>query len=134
MGKPLLTDDIIEQAKRGEIDLEEHPYYEDYDQEFYDEDYEADYQPSAYKSRRIENAKRNQFQHKLNRILFWVVVLLILLFIDGHIIRERNIVVDYLASRVLAISIWKFHFHIRILNSDFSSCLCHLDIRWNRAT
>ena len=67
MGKPLLTDDIIEQAKRGEIDLEEHPYYEDYDQEFYDEDYEA--------------AKRNQFQHKLNRILFWVVVLLILLFI-----------------------------------------------------
>ena len=47
----------------------------------YDEDYEADYQPSAYKSRRIENAKRNQFQHKLNRILFWVVVLLILLFI-----------------------------------------------------
>ena len=77
MGKPLLTDDIIEQAKRGEIDLEEHPYYEDYDQEFYDEDC----QPSAYKSRRIENAKRNQFQHKLNRILFWVVVLLILLFI-----------------------------------------------------
>ena len=53
MGKPLLTEDIIEQAKRGEIDLEEHPYYEDYDQEFYDEDYEADYQPSAYKSRRI---------------------------------------------------------------------------------
>ena len=78
MGKPLLTDDIIEQAKRGEID---HPYYQDYEKEFYDEDYEANYQPSAYKSRRIENAKRNQFQHKLNRILFWVVVLLILLFI-----------------------------------------------------
>ena len=38
MGKPLLTDDIIEQAKRGEIDLEWHPYYEwDYEQEFYDE-------------------------------------------------------------------------------------------------
>ena len=81
MSKPLLTDDVIEQAKREEIDLEEHPYYEDYEEEFYDEDYEADYQPSAYKSRRIENAKRNQFQHKLNRILFWVVVLLILLFI-----------------------------------------------------
>ncbi len=29
MSKPLLTDDVIEQAKRGEIDLEEHPYYED---------------------------------------------------------------------------------------------------------
>ena len=53
MSKPLLTDDVIEQAKRGEIDLEEYPYYEDYEQEFYDEDYEADYQPSAYKSRRL---------------------------------------------------------------------------------
>ena len=73
MSKPLLTDDVIEQAKRGEIDLE--------DQEFYDEDYEANYQPSAYKSRRIENAKRNQFQHKLNRILFWIVVLLIILIV-----------------------------------------------------
>ena len=88
MSKPLLTDDVIEQAKRGEIDLEDHPYYQDYEEEFYDEDYEANYeagggghQPSAYKSRRIENAKRNQFQHKLNRILFWVVVLLIILFI-----------------------------------------------------
>ena len=38
MSKPLLTDDVIEQAKRGEIDLEEHPYYQDYEEEFYDED------------------------------------------------------------------------------------------------
>ena len=53
MSKPLLTDDVIEQAKRGEIDLEDHPYYQDYEEEFYDEDYEANYQPSAYKSRRI---------------------------------------------------------------------------------
>jgi len=78
MSKPLLTDDVIEQAKRGEIDLEDHPYYQDYEEEFYDE---ANYQPSAYKSRRIENAKRNQFQHKLNRILFWIVVLLIILIV-----------------------------------------------------
>ncbi|MDA5519211.1 cell wall synthase accessory phosphoprotein MacP [Streptococcus thermophilus] len=81
MSKPLLTDDIIEQAKRGEIDLEDHPYYQDYEEEFYDEDYVANYQPSAYKSRRVENAKRNQFQHKLNRILFWIVVLLIILIV-----------------------------------------------------
>ena len=81
MSKPLLTDDVIEQAKRGEIDLEDHPYYQDYEEEFYDEDYEAIYQPSAYKSRRIETAKRNQFQHKLNRILFWIVVLLIILIV-----------------------------------------------------
>ena len=72
MSKPLLTDDVIEQAKRGEIDLEDHPYYQDYEEEFYDEDYEANYQPSAYKSRRIENA---------NRILFWIVVLLIILIV-----------------------------------------------------
>lgn len=45
MSKPLLTDDVIEQAKRGEIDLEDHPYYQDYEEEFYDEDYEANYQP-----------------------------------------------------------------------------------------
>lgn len=86
MGRPLLTDDIIEQAKRGEIDLADHPSYQGYDEDFDDEDFDdeafdADYQPSTYKSRRIENAKRNQFQHKLNRILFWVVVLLIVLFI-----------------------------------------------------
>ena len=56
MGKPLLTDDIIEQAKRGEIDLEEHPYYEDYEQEFYDEDYEADYQPTRAVELRMLNA------------------------------------------------------------------------------
>ena len=43
MSKPLLTDDVIEQAKRGEIDLEDHPYYQDYEEEFYDEDYEANY-------------------------------------------------------------------------------------------
>ena len=33
MSKPLLTDDVIEQAKRGEIDLEDHPYYQDYEKE-----------------------------------------------------------------------------------------------------
>ena len=81
MSKPLLTDEVIEQAKRGEIDLEDYPYYQDYEEEFYAEDYEANYQPSAYKSRRIENAKRTQFQHKLNRILFWIVVLLIILIV-----------------------------------------------------
>ncbi len=38
-------------------------------------------------------------------------------FIDGHIIRERNTLP---CCRVL-VSIWKFHFHIRILNINFSS-------------
>ena len=66
----------------GEIDLEDHPYYQDYEEEFYDEGLvRLIISPSAYKSRRIENAKRNQFQHKLNRILFWIVVLLIILIV-----------------------------------------------------
>ena len=39
--------------------------------------------------------------------------------------------INNLVSRVLIITIWKFHFHIRILNMDFSSYLCHLDIRWD---
>ena len=81
MGRPLLTDDIIEQAKRGETDLADHPSYQGSDEDFDDQAFDADDPPSSYKSRRIENAKRNQFQHKLNRILFWVVVLLIVLFI-----------------------------------------------------
>ena len=51
MSKPLLTDDVIEQAKRGEIDLEEHPYYEDYDCLLYTSpsprDYAASRMPSS---------------------------------------------------------------------------------------
>ena len=42
MGRPLLTDDIIEQAKRGEIDLTDHPSYQGYDEDFYDEAFDAD--------------------------------------------------------------------------------------------
>ena len=48
MGRPLLTDDIIEQAKRGEIDLTDHPSYQGYDEDFYDEAFDADYEPSTY--------------------------------------------------------------------------------------
>ncbi|HGA3406611.1 TPA: cell wall synthase accessory phosphoprotein MacP, partial [Streptococcus agalactiae] len=33
-----------------------------------------------YKSRRIENAKRNEFQRKLNLVLFILLILLALLF------------------------------------------------------
>lgn len=79
MGKPLLTDDIIEQAKRGEIEMDEYAHF---DEESYDgQDFEVPVNGSDYKSRRLENARRNQFQKKLNRLLFWVVVLLIILFI-----------------------------------------------------
>lgn len=122
MGKPLLTDEIIERANRGE------KFYDDefsndfqatkimrtdfYDREPYRDDtrvvYEREEEPNyvykersktkrdnlwttlknyrsknqhVYKSRRIENAKRSQFQHKLNVMIFVIVLLLLLLFI-----------------------------------------------------
>lgn len=105
MGRPLLTDEIIERANRGEIFYDDN-YLED-DKETkvirtdqydtltsYDpyEDYEASRgvldkwkdrkkdDQHVYKSCRIENAKRSKFQRKLNMIMFVVVVLLIALF------------------------------------------------------
>lgn len=105
MGKPLLTDEIIAKARsrkrQGYDDLEDtrvmptlnsrsyednysqsrYDYYENtYDDEDYEyaEDYEDD-DLRIYKSRRIENTKRSQFQRKLNLILFVVIVLIALL-------------------------------------------------------
>lgn len=96
MGKPLLTDEIIERANRGEkisgpplIDDEETKILPTSCQEFgysrvrdhgFSQDTLAiDVEPSIHKSRRIENTKRNVFNSKLNKILFTVIFLLILL-------------------------------------------------------
>ena len=106
MGRPLLTDEIIERANRGENFYDDN-YLEDDEEtkvirtDQYDtltsyDPYE-DYEDSrgvlnkwkdrkkddqhVYKSRRIENAKRSKFQRKLNMIMFVVVVLLIALFL-----------------------------------------------------
>ncbi|MGT2833631.1 cell wall synthase accessory phosphoprotein MacP [Streptococcus halotolerans] len=91
MGKPLLTDEIIDRANRGE----------DFD-DLYDDDFdgqetrvistEKTIEPPTkkgffsskkdkpvIKSRRIENAKRNAFQAKINRILLIVILLFALL-------------------------------------------------------
>ena len=69
MGKPLLTDDIIEKAKRGELR----------DEDLYGEDFQSDDGvPHIYKSRRIEQEKRKAFRRKLNVILG--IVLLIFFF------------------------------------------------------
>ena len=102
MGRPLLTDEIIERANRGEIFYDDN-YLEDDEEtkvirtDQYDtltsydpyedsrgvlnkwKDRKKDDQ-HVYKSRRIENAKRSKFQRKLNMIMFVVVVLLIALF------------------------------------------------------
>ncbi|CAM4124934.1 hypothetical protein AT575_06265 [Streptococcus penaeicida] len=79
MGKSLLTDEVIEKANRGEYI--EDDFAVDSDTKiitFADDDYDDDSQ-RIYKSRRIENAKRNQFQSKLNLLLLALVILIALL-------------------------------------------------------
>ena len=90
MGKPLLTDDMIARANRGEelegdyLDGQETQIYTDLDNDYQDydsyedDDWEEDSQ-YTYKSRRIENAKRGAFQSKLNKILIVVLILLAIL-------------------------------------------------------
>ena len=91
MGKPLLTDDIIERANRGER------FDSSYDGPCDDQDtrdmiaeevpplppksglWSSKKTNPIIKSRRIENAKRNAFQAKINRILILVLVLFALL-------------------------------------------------------
>ena len=46
-------------------------------EEFTDETLHMEVDPTVTKSRRIENQKRSLFQAKLNKILLWVVILLI---------------------------------------------------------
>ena len=102
MGKPLLTDEMIERARRGEditgpnmVDAEEtkiirtdhrgfgyeRPMREsrmERPQERYSQD---TVEPTVTKSRRIEERKQSVVQSKLNKILFWIIVLLIVLII-----------------------------------------------------
>ncbi|HEO3639826.1 TPA: hypothetical protein VAV28_000688 [Streptococcus agalactiae] len=85
MGKPLLTDDMIERSNRGEkvsgqtiLDQETKIIStEDGMEQLTDENGKHIYKN---KSRRIENAKRNEFQRKLNLVLFILLILLALLF------------------------------------------------------
>lgn len=106
MGKPLLTDEMIERARRGEeisgpkmLDNEEtkilrtdhrgfgyeRPVRESRSQgqqERYSQDtLQIQVEPTVTKSRRIEEQKQSVLQSKLNKILFWIIVLLIVLII-----------------------------------------------------
>ncbi|MGT2907845.1 cell wall synthase accessory phosphoprotein MacP [Streptococcus dentiloxodontae] len=93
MGKPLLTDEIIERANRGEQFYEDTPSTDWDEDKLYVDYHERDLmeqkgyhaaktnKADVYKSRRIENAKRGQFQKKLNKLLFWLIILLIILFV-----------------------------------------------------
>ncbi|GAA5397462.1 cell wall synthase accessory phosphoprotein MacP [Streptococcus uberis] len=79
MRKALLTDDIIEKAKRGDVIEDDF----DVDSETiimtFSDDLDDSHSNRIYKSRRIENAKRNQFQSKLNLLLIALVLLIALL-------------------------------------------------------
>lgn len=105
MGKPLLTDEMIERANRGET-ISGPPLFDEEETKILptenrgfgyerpvtsregDSGHGASYpqetipirvQPTVTKSRRIENQKDEVIQSKLNKILFWVILLLILL-------------------------------------------------------
>lgn len=96
MGNPLLTDEMIERANRGE-DISGTPLHDEEETKilwtvksefgyarpkghgFAEETLKIKAEPSQIKSRRIENAKRDLFQAKLNKILFCIILLLILL-------------------------------------------------------
>ena len=106
MGKPLLTDEMIERARRGEdisgpkmVDNEEtkilrtdhrgfgyeRPVVEkrvERPQASYSQDtLQIQVETTVTKSRRIEEQKQSVLQSKLNKILFWIIVLLIILII-----------------------------------------------------
>ena len=103
MGRPLLTDEMIERANRGEdirgprlydeeetkiIGVEPQAFGYAQPQEssqsasgFSQETFEIQVEPTIYKSRRIENEKRGVFRAKLNKILFIVLLLFVALLI-----------------------------------------------------
>lgn len=109
MRKPLLTDEVLERANRKKQSRRFGYYEPEYDErdavdvpEDFDEDWEDDLEKdwedtytgyregetiripvesSIVKSRRIETVKREEFRSKVNKILFWVVLLLILFLI-----------------------------------------------------
>ena len=93
MGRPLLTDEMIERANRGE-DISGPPLHDEEETKILkttrsqfgysslNSSFNQDtLQIKVTKSRRIENAKRGVFQAKLNKILFWIVLLLIALIV-----------------------------------------------------
>ncbi|MGT2799039.1 cell wall synthase accessory phosphoprotein MacP [Streptococcus marmotae] len=97
MRKPLLTDEILEKAKPKK-QQQRFGYYapdEDVMDEFaFEDEWEEEYtgyregythripvESSIVKSRRIETVKREEFRSKVNKMLFWVILLVILFLI-----------------------------------------------------
>ncbi|GBG97031.1 cell wall synthase accessory phosphoprotein MacP [Lactococcus termiticola] len=82
MPRPLLTDDIIEQAQREKLEAELRLRRElEEDEELaqkYDQKEEELAKQAVYKSRRIENVKVKERSKKLNKWL-WIILLVALL-------------------------------------------------------
>ncbi|MFC3927854.1 cell wall synthase accessory phosphoprotein MacP [Streptococcus caprae] len=91
MGKPLLSDEILEKAARGEDIHTDYPY-EDWDSQetkvipikqestpYLEDTIDLAEDNRTVKSRRIENARRGQFQSKLNKILIILLILVAIL-------------------------------------------------------
>ncbi|HFI0100999.1 TPA: cell wall synthase accessory phosphoprotein MacP [Streptococcus suis] len=101
MGKPLLTDEILEKVKKKQYSDQSSQFGHyrpnqdiSMDDALFDSYLEEDYQgyeegqtiripvkPTVVKSRRIETIKREAFRSKVNKILFWVIILLIMFII-----------------------------------------------------
>ena len=100
MGKPLLTDEIIERANRGELFYDDMMTDDEETKVIRTDRYTSIIPPEAdadrgllerwtnrkqkdqcvYKSRRIENVKRSRFQRKLNLAILIIFLLLVALF------------------------------------------------------
>jgi len=101
MRKPLLTDDILEKVKKNQysgqsnqfghyrpnqdVSMEDNVFEPYLDEEYqgYEEGQTIQIpdKPSVVKSRRIETIKREAFRSKVNKLLFWVIILLIIFII-----------------------------------------------------
>ena len=100
MGKPLLTDEIIERANRGELFYDDMMTDDEETKVIRTDHYDSIIPPEeyadrgflerwtnrkqkdqfVYKSRRIENVKRSRFQRKLNLAILIIFLLLVALF------------------------------------------------------
>ena len=100
MGKPLLTDEIIERANRGELFYDDMMTDDEETKVIRTDRYDSIIPPGGcaergflerwtnrkqkdqfvYKSRRIENVKRSRFQRKLNLAILIIFLLLVALF------------------------------------------------------
>lgn len=101
MRKPLLTDEILEKVKKNQYSGQSNEFghyrpNQDVSMEdnvfepYLDEEYQGyeegqtiriPVKPSVVKSRRIETIKREEFRSKVNKILLWVIILLIIFII-----------------------------------------------------